>query len=164
MSIVDDIMDLFARHGQAAYHGEAVSQTEHALQAAELAELEGAPDRLVVAAPSCTTWDTCSRARMRTSPTAASTAGTRKPAAPWLSTHFGPEVTEPIRLHVAAKALSLRCRPRLSRRTFTLISTQPFSPRRPHGNRGTGPVRKRFATTATRSACGTGTTRPKYPA
>ena len=36
--------------GAAAYHGEAVSQAEHALQAAELAEREGAPDALVVAA------------------------------------------------------------------------------------------------------------------
>ena len=50
MRIVDDIMDLFARRGSAAYYGEAVSQTEHALQAAELASREGAPDHLVVAA------------------------------------------------------------------------------------------------------------------
>ena len=50
MTIVDTIMELFARRGAAAYHGEAVSQTEHALQAADLAEREGAPDRLVVAA------------------------------------------------------------------------------------------------------------------
>jgi [1-hydroxy-2-(trimethylamino)ethyl]phosphonate dioxygenase len=50
MTIVDDIMALFNRRGAAAYHGEAVSQTQHALQAAELAEQEGAPDHLVVAA------------------------------------------------------------------------------------------------------------------
>ena len=50
MTIVDTIMDLFARRGAAAYHGEAVSQAEHALQAADLAQREGEPDRLVVAA------------------------------------------------------------------------------------------------------------------
>ena len=45
MTIVDEIMDLFARRGAAAYHGEAVSQAEHALQAAELAEQQGAAGR-----------------------------------------------------------------------------------------------------------------------
>ena len=50
MTIADTIVELFARRGAAAYHGEAVSQTEHALQSADLAERDGAPDRLVVAA------------------------------------------------------------------------------------------------------------------
>ena len=50
MMIFDEIMALFAERGAAAYHGEAVSQTEHALQAAALAVQEGAPDDLIVAA------------------------------------------------------------------------------------------------------------------
>ena len=50
MTIVDEIMDLFTRRGEAAYHGEAVSQTEHALQAADLADRQGASDDLIVAA------------------------------------------------------------------------------------------------------------------
>lgn len=50
MDIVDQILDLFARRGSAAYLGEPVSQQEHALQAARLAVLEGAPDSLVAAA------------------------------------------------------------------------------------------------------------------
>lgn len=35
------IQDLFARHGAAYYGGEAISQTEHALQCAQLAEQAG---------------------------------------------------------------------------------------------------------------------------
>ncbi len=50
MQIIDEILTLFASHGEAAYFGEAVSQQAHALQAACLAEQEGAPDALVVAA------------------------------------------------------------------------------------------------------------------
>jgi predicted HD phosphohydrolase len=50
MQIVKEILDLFAKQGAASYHGEAVSQEEHALQAAELAERDWAPNSLVVAA------------------------------------------------------------------------------------------------------------------
>ena len=102
MKIVEEIMELFARRGAAAYHGEAVSQAEHALQAAELAEQEGAPDRLSWRR-SCTTWGTCSTARTRTSPMRGVDGRHEEAGGAWLARHFGPEVTEPIRLHVAAK-------------------------------------------------------------
>ena len=102
MSIVDEIMDLFARRGEAAYHGEAVSQTEHALQAAELAELEGAPDQLVVAA---LLHDVGHLLDGQDEDLANRGVDGRHEEAgrAWLSAHFGPEVTEPIYLHVAAK-------------------------------------------------------------
>lgn len=45
-----DIAGLFARHGGTQYSGEPVTQTEHALQTAWLAEQEGADDELVAAA------------------------------------------------------------------------------------------------------------------
>ena len=44
------LFDLFARHGGAAYLGEPVSQLQHALQAATLAEREGAAPALITAA------------------------------------------------------------------------------------------------------------------
>ncbi len=47
---LDDIETLFARHGAAQYAGEPVTQLEHALQTAFLAEQAGADDELVTAA------------------------------------------------------------------------------------------------------------------
>ncbi|MCC7068108.1 MAG: phosphohydrolase [Burkholderiales bacterium] len=46
----DGIADLFARRGHEQYAGEPVTQLEHALQTAALAEAEGASDALVTAA------------------------------------------------------------------------------------------------------------------
>jgi phosphonate degradation associated HDIG domain protein len=45
-----DIEQLFERHGGIEYSGEGVTQLEHALQAAQFAEGEGAGDTLVTAA------------------------------------------------------------------------------------------------------------------
>ena len=45
-----DIEALFARHGGAQYSGEPVTQLEHAVQTACLAERAGADDELVTAA------------------------------------------------------------------------------------------------------------------
>lgn len=47
---VDTIRSLFVSRGDSGYGGEAVTQWEHAVQAALLAEAEGAPSSLVVAA------------------------------------------------------------------------------------------------------------------
>ena len=50
MDCIEKIFDCFRLHGGDAYFGEAVSQQEHALQAASLAVREGAPEALVAAA------------------------------------------------------------------------------------------------------------------
>ncbi len=102
MRIVEEILDLFATQGASAYHGEDVSQEEHALQAAELAEREGAPDSLVVAA---LLHDVGHLLDGQDEDLAVRGVDGRHEEAgcAWLSRHFGPEVTEPIRLHVAAK-------------------------------------------------------------
>ena len=50
MLILTDIEQLFAEHGDEQYTGEPVTQLEHALQTAYLAENEGADDELVTAA------------------------------------------------------------------------------------------------------------------
>jgi len=47
---ITDIEALFARRGGEQYSGEPVTQLEHALQTAQLAELAGADDELVTAA------------------------------------------------------------------------------------------------------------------
>jgi len=102
MTIVDTIMELFARRGASTYHGESVSQTEHALQAAILAERDGAPDRLVVAA---LLHDVGHLLDGQDEDLAHRGVDGRHEEAGcgWLAQHFGPKVTEPIRLHVAAK-------------------------------------------------------------
>jgi phosphonate degradation associated HDIG domain protein len=49
MLSIDDIATLFARRGHERYAGEPVTQLEHALQTASLAEAAGADDELVAA-------------------------------------------------------------------------------------------------------------------
>jgi [1-hydroxy-2-(trimethylamino)ethyl]phosphonate dioxygenase len=102
MKIVDEIIDLFHQRGDAAYHGEAVSQTEHALQSAALAERQGAADNLVIAA---LLHDVGHLLGGQDEDLAVKGVDGQHEAAAyaWLSKYFGPEVTEPVRLHVAAK-------------------------------------------------------------
>jgi [1-hydroxy-2-(trimethylamino)ethyl]phosphonate dioxygenase len=102
MMIFDEIMTLFAERGTAAYHGEDVSQTEHALQAAALAVQEGAPDPLVVAA---LLHDIGHLLDGQDEDLATRGLDGRHEEAGciWLARHFGRSVTEPIRLHVIAK-------------------------------------------------------------
>lgn len=101
-AVVDSILELFRARGDAAYFGEAVSQTEHALQSAALAEAEGAPVPLVVAA---LLHDLGHLVHGLDEQIAVRGIDGRHENAgeAWLSRHFGPEVTTPVRLHVAAK-------------------------------------------------------------
>ena len=100
--VIDEIISLFRQRGAAAYHGENVSQTEHALQAAALAEREGACQFLVVAA---LLHDIGHLLEGQAEDLADRGLDGRHEEAgrAWLAAHFGPEVTEPIYLHVAAK-------------------------------------------------------------
>ena len=50
MLSIEDIEELFRRRGAEQYSGEPVTQLQHALQSAALAEAEGADDELVTAA------------------------------------------------------------------------------------------------------------------
>jgi phosphonate degradation associated HDIG domain protein len=95
--VVEEIEVLFARHGGETY-GEGVTQLEHALQTAALAQAEGADDSLVVAAllhdighflqPTDDSYGYHKHDRS---------------GGEWLARRFGPAVSEPVRLHVAAK-------------------------------------------------------------
>ena len=114
MNIVEEILELFARRGASAYHGEAVSQAEHALQAADLADREGAPDRLIVAA---LLHDVGHLLDGQDEDLAERGVDGRHEEAggAWLARHFGAAVTAPIRLHVAAKRYLSPSIPRTSR-------------------------------------------------
>ncbi len=100
--IVDEILDLFRRRGADAYLGEPVSQQEHALQAAHLAVLDGAPAALVAAA---LLHDVGHLLGGEDDNPAERGMDARHEDAghAWLAKHFGPEVTEPVRRHVLAK-------------------------------------------------------------
>jgi [1-hydroxy-2-(trimethylamino)ethyl]phosphonate dioxygenase len=102
MSIADDIFEIFSARGVAAYFGEPVSMAEHCLQAAHFAQLDKAPAPLVVAAllhdighlvvdtpDDINDW--------------VQDARHEQIGGAWLATRFGPEISEPVRLHVPAK-------------------------------------------------------------
>ncbi len=102
MNVVDVITRLFETGGNAAYFGEPVSQTEHALQTAHLAECEGAADALVVAA---LLHDVGHLLHGLPETIADKGVDGRHEAggSAWLARQFGAAVTDPVRLHVAAK-------------------------------------------------------------
>lgn len=100
--IIDLIADIIVRRGAESYLGEAVTMAEHMLQTASLAQAEGAPEVVVVAAllhdighytsefGAYSDEDTIDRKH--------DAAGAKL-----LEGHFPAVVTECVRLHVAAK-------------------------------------------------------------
>lgn len=100
--IVDVLAELFAEQGGNEYLGEPVTQAEHMLQAAACAEAAGAPDALVAAAllhdVGHFTGEISGHELMQGTDNRHSHAG-----ADWLAGWFPEAVTEPVRLHVAAK-------------------------------------------------------------
>ena len=102
---LDDIRTLFGRHGDIAYSGEPVTQLEHALQTAALAEAAGASDALVTAA---LLHDLGHLLNLQgpgvDTPTAHGIDDQHQYfALPFLRATFPDAVLEPIRLHVDAK-------------------------------------------------------------
>ena len=100
-SPLDAIEQLFSAHGKLIY-GEAINQIEHALQCADLAEKSGASDALIVA----TLLHDVGH-MMHKDAAGALLAGTNDVheslGSKFLARWFGPEVTEPVALHVEAK-------------------------------------------------------------
>jgi len=99
--VIDEIFALFHQYGDLHY-GEDVTQLQHILQAAHLAQVDGADGALVAAALlhdiGQFMGDAGHAAEQR-----GVDAGHEFHGARWLSAYFPAEVTEPVRLHVAAK-------------------------------------------------------------
>ena len=93
MTGIGAIAELFAGPGARDYLGEAVTIGEHMRQAGALAEAAGAPPPLVAAALLHDVGHLRHETDARHGPAGAQ----------WLGQWFGPAVTEPVRLHVAAK-------------------------------------------------------------
>lgn len=111
MSVADEVFALFERRGSEAYFGEAVSMSEHGLQAAHFAQLDGAPPwlclaallhdvgHLVVPAPdNINDWT--------------SDAHHEDTGADWLAARFDEQIAEAVRLHVPAKRYLCATNPR----------------------------------------------------
>lgn len=98
----DEIFSIYGRRGSSLYYGEPVTVAEHGLQCAYFAREAGASDALVLAAllhdighlidfapDDLAEWESDAHHEV---------SGSRL-----LSSYFGPEVYEPVRLHVPAK-------------------------------------------------------------
>ena len=130
--VVARLAELFASQGGNEYLGEAVTQAEHMLQAAACAQAAGASNTLVAAAllhdvghmsESAETGEISGRALMAGTDNRHSHVG-----ADWLAAWFPEAVTEPVRLHVAAKRYLCAVEPgyfdRLSQASVYTLSVQ----------------------------------------
>ncbi|MFN0041641.1 MAG: phosphonate degradation HD-domain oxygenase [Alphaproteobacteria bacterium] len=101
MALLDDLFLLLERRGGERYGQEAVSQIDHALQAASLAEAELAPSALVIAA----LFHDIGHLMHENEEAALKGIDMRHEAcgAAFLADWFGPDITRPVRLHVEAK-------------------------------------------------------------
>ena len=110
MLSLDDIESVFARRGHEQYSGEPVTQLEHALQTAALAEAEGADDELVTASLLHDLGHLLQD--LGETPTLRGVDDVHQYAAlPFLRGLFGERVLGGIRLHVDAKRYLCATRP-----------------------------------------------------
>jgi gamma-butyrobetaine dioxygenase len=102
MRIVDELLAIYGRRGVEAYFGESVSVTEHGLQCAHFASCAGAPPALIVAALLHDIGHLIEPAPEQLGDWTTDACHELSGAC-WLAARFGPAVSEPVRLHVAAK-------------------------------------------------------------
>ncbi|WP_240198061.1 HD domain-containing protein [Novosphingobium sp. P6W] len=130
--MIDTIFNLINRFSDERY-GEDVTQLEHVLQCAELARLDGAPDSLIAAALLHDIGQFIEEAG-EAAETHGIDARHEISGAAFLAPHFTSEVTEPVRLHVAAKRYLCAVEPgyteMLSRASVLSLNLQggPMSP------------------------------------
>lgn len=102
LHVIDKIQQVFERKGGSLYGGEAVTQEQHALQAAHLAEESGASSALIAAALLHDVGHL-----LHNLPDDAPDEGVddvhERLGYNFLHRWFGPEVSEPVRMHVEAK-------------------------------------------------------------
>ena len=100
--VTSQILALFARRGNSQYGGEAVSQLEHALQAAALAENDNASPALIVASLLHDIGHLL-HALPHDAPEQGIDDAHEDLADRWLRQYFAEDVVAPVQLHVAAK-------------------------------------------------------------
>ena len=101
MNPIKEIRNLFDQRGHLAY-GEGISELQHALQAASLAQKDNAPNSLIVAALLHDIGHL-----LHELPENVAEQGIdghhERIGEKWLENYFGPEISQPVRLHVEAK-------------------------------------------------------------
>ena len=153
---------IFGKRGAEAYFGECVSVTEHALQAAWFAQEEGAPANLIVAAllhdighlvddvPDDFAQWTHDQHHERI-------------GAAWLARRFGPEVSDPVRLHVPAKRYLCATEAGLLQQPESGVGAHAAAAGWPDAGRRDCGVRARSPTSAKPCACAAGMIAPRSP-
>jgi phosphonate degradation associated HDIG domain protein len=110
MNVTEEILAIFQTHGSSAYFGESVSMTEHALQAAYFARTAAATPALIVAALLHDIGHLVDDVPNDIADWSAD-AHHEQVGGRWLAKRFGPDVSEPVRLHVPAKRYLLATDP-----------------------------------------------------
>ena len=100
--ITEEVLSLFRLRGDSLYGGEAVTQQQHALQAATFAECDGAEPELITAALIHDVGHLL-HALPYDAPDHGIDDRHETLAAAWLSQRFRPAVVAPVAMHVAAK-------------------------------------------------------------
>ena len=102
-SVIEKILRTFKENGNKKYGVEAVTQLEHALQSASLAEAENAPAQLIAAALLHDIGHILDGNELPNDAAGNLDDYHEEVGYRWLLKYFGPEVAEPVRLHVEAK-------------------------------------------------------------
>ena len=100
--LLAEITEIFAIRADGHYGLSAITQKQHALQAAWLAECHGQPSAMIAAALMHDIGHMVHDLGQDPAAEGVDDEHERLGHA-WLAQHFGPDVTEPVRLHVAAK-------------------------------------------------------------
>ncbi len=102
-TIIDQIKTVFSERGQQRYGSEAVTQQQHALQSAYLAEREGASAQLITAALLHDIGHILDKQALPNDDEQDLDDLHEEIAYRWLLAQFGQEVAAPVQLHVVAK-------------------------------------------------------------
>jgi phosphonate degradation associated HDIG domain protein len=101
-SLRQELLDIYAGRATKRYGLSAINQLQHALQSAACAEADGAPPATVLASLLHDVGHMIHD--LGEDPASAGVDDVHEQlGAAWLAERFGPEVSEPVRLHVAAK-------------------------------------------------------------